>query len=69
MPVLNITTYIITSTTGLTKPGEILALYRLKSLSLAYKAKLKSPCFNYNNNNNNKTNAKHEFNDVKYEGY
>ena len=68
MPVLNFTTYIITSTTGLTKPGEvgeILALYRLKSLSLAYKAKLKSPCFN---NNNNKTNAKHECN-VKYEGY
>jgi hypothetical protein len=34
--------------TGLTKPGEvgeILALYRLKSLSLDYKAKLKSPCF------------------------
>jgi hypothetical protein len=33
---------------GLTKPGEvgeILALYRLKSLSLDYKAKLKSPCF------------------------
>jgi hypothetical protein len=32
----------------LTKPGEvgeILALYRLKSLSLDYKAKLKSPCF------------------------
>jgi hypothetical protein len=31
-----------------TKPGEvgeILALYRLKSLSLDYKAKLKSPCF------------------------
>ena len=34
--------------TGITKPvevGEILALYRLKSLSLDYKAKLKSPCF------------------------
>ena len=34
--------------TGLTKPGEvgeILALYRLKSLSLDFKAKLKSPCF------------------------
>ena len=33
---------------GLTKlgeVGEILALYRLKSLSLDYKAKLKSPCF------------------------
>ena len=33
---------------GLTKPGEvgeILALYRLKSLSLDYKAKLKSLCF------------------------
>jgi hypothetical protein len=33
---------------GLTKPGEvgeILALFRLKSLSLDYKAKLKSPCF------------------------
>jgi hypothetical protein len=33
---------------GLTKPGEvgeILVLYRLKSLSLDYKAKLKSPCF------------------------
>jgi hypothetical protein len=33
---------------GLTKPdevGEILSLYRLKSLSLDYKAKLKSPCF------------------------
>jgi hypothetical protein len=33
---------------GLTKPGEvgeILALYLLKSLSLDYKAKLKSPCF------------------------
>jgi hypothetical protein len=33
---------------GLTKPGEvdeILALYRLKSLSLDYKANLKSPCF------------------------
>jgi hypothetical protein len=33
---------------GLTKPGEveeILALYRLKSLSLDYEAKLKSPCF------------------------
>jgi hypothetical protein len=33
---------------GLTKPGEvgeILALYRLKSFSLDYKAKLKSPCF------------------------
>jgi hypothetical protein len=33
---------------GLTKPGkvgEILALYWLKSLSLDYKAKLKSPCF------------------------
>jgi hypothetical protein len=33
---------------GLTKPGEvgeILALYRLKSLSPDYKAKLKSPCF------------------------
>jgi hypothetical protein len=33
---------------GLTKPGEvgeIFALYRLKSLSLDYKAKLKSPCF------------------------
>jgi hypothetical protein len=33
---------------GLIKPGEmgeILALYRLKSLSLDYKAKLKSPCF------------------------
>jgi hypothetical protein len=33
---------------GLTKPGEvgeILALYRLKSLSLDYRAKLKSPCF------------------------
>jgi len=33
---------------GLTKPdevGEILALYRLKSLSLDYKTKLKSPCF------------------------
>jgi hypothetical protein len=33
---------------GITKPGEvgeILALYRLKSLSLDYKAKLKSPCF------------------------
>ena len=33
---------------GLTKPGEmgeILALYRMKSLSLDYKAKLKSPCF------------------------
>jgi hypothetical protein len=33
---------------GLTKPGEvgeILALYSLKSLSLDYKAKLKSPCF------------------------
>jgi hypothetical protein len=33
---------------GLTKPGEvgeILALYRLKSLSFDYKAKLKSPCF------------------------
>jgi proteasome assembly chaperone (PAC2) family protein len=33
---------------GLTKPGEvgeILALYRLKSLSLDYQAKLKSPCF------------------------
>jgi proteasome assembly chaperone (PAC2) family protein len=33
---------------GLTKPGEvgkILALYRLKSLSLDNKAKLKSPCF------------------------
>jgi hypothetical protein len=33
---------------GLTKPGEvgeILALYRLKSLSLDYKAKLKPPCF------------------------
>jgi hypothetical protein len=25
--------------------GEILALYRLKSLSLDYKANLKSPCF------------------------
>jgi hypothetical protein len=36
------------SLAGLTKPGEvgeILALYRLKSLSLDYKAKLKSPCF------------------------
>jgi hypothetical protein len=34
--------------TGLIKPGkvgEILALYWLKSLSLDYKAKLKSPCF------------------------
>jgi hypothetical protein len=34
--------------TGLTKPGEvgeILALFRLKSLSLDCKAKLKSPCF------------------------
>jgi hypothetical protein len=31
--------------TGLTKPAEILALYRLKSLSLDYKAKLKLPCF------------------------
>jgi hypothetical protein len=33
---------------GLTKPGEvgeILALYSLKSLSLDYKVKLKSPCF------------------------
>ena len=33
---------------GLTKPGEvgeILALYSLKSLSLDYKAKLKSPRF------------------------
>jgi hypothetical protein len=33
---------------GLTEPGEVgevLALYRLKSLSLNYKAKLKSPCF------------------------
>jgi hypothetical protein len=33
---------------GLTKPGEvgeIITLYRLKSLSLDYKAKLKSPCF------------------------
>jgi hypothetical protein len=33
---------------GLTKPGEvgeILDLFRLKSLSLDYKAKLKSPCF------------------------
>jgi hypothetical protein len=33
---------------GLTKPGEvgeILALYRLKSLSFDCKAKLKSPCF------------------------
>jgi hypothetical protein len=33
---------------GLTKPGEegeILALYRLKSLSLDYEAKLKSPRF------------------------
>jgi hypothetical protein len=33
---------------GLTKPGEvgeILALYRLKSLFLDYKAKLKSPGF------------------------
>jgi hypothetical protein len=30
---------------GLPKPGEILALYSLKSLSLDYKAKLKSPCF------------------------
>jgi hypothetical protein len=33
---------------GLTKPaevGDILTLYRLKSLSLDYKAKLKSPCF------------------------
>ena len=30
---------------GLTEPGEVLALYRLKSLSLDYKAKLKSPCF------------------------
>jgi hypothetical protein len=32
----------------LTEPGEVgevLALYRLKSLSLDYKAKLKSPCF------------------------
>jgi hypothetical protein len=36
------------SLAGLTKSGEvgeILALYRLKSLSLDYKAKLKSPCF------------------------
>jgi hypothetical protein len=33
---------------GLTEPGEVgkvLALLRLKSLSLDYKAKLKSPCF------------------------
>jgi hypothetical protein len=33
---------------GLPKPGEvgeIPTLYRLKSLSLDYKAKLKSPCF------------------------
>jgi hypothetical protein len=30
---------------GLTKPGEILALFWLKSLSLDYKAKLKLPCF------------------------
>jgi hypothetical protein len=30
---------------GLTEPGEVLALYRLKSLSLDYKAKLKSPSF------------------------
>jgi hypothetical protein len=32
---------------GLTKPGEVdeFVLYRLKSLSLNYKAKLKSPCF------------------------
>jgi hypothetical protein len=38
----------INRTSGLTKPGEvgkIIALYRLKSLSLDYKAKLKSPCF------------------------
>jgi hypothetical protein len=28
---------------GLTEPGEVLALYRLKSLSLDYKAKLKLP--------------------------
>jgi hypothetical protein len=38
--------------TGLIKPGkvdEILALYWLKSLSLDYKAKLKSPCFFSNN--------------------
>jgi hypothetical protein len=37
---------------GLTKPGEvgeILALYRLKSLSLDYKAKLKSPYSNFIN--------------------
>jgi hypothetical protein len=35
-------------TAELTKPGEvgeIIALYRLKSLSLDYKAKLKWPCF------------------------
>jgi hypothetical protein len=32
---------------GLTKPGEVdeFVLYRLKPLSLNYKAKLKSPCF------------------------
>jgi hypothetical protein len=33
---------------GLTKPGEVgemLAIYRLKSISLGYKSKLKSPCF------------------------
>ena len=38
----------INRTSGLTKPGEvgeILALIRLKSLSLDYKGKLKSHCF------------------------
>ena len=30
---------------GLTEPGEVLSLYQLKSLSLDYKAKLKSPWF------------------------
>jgi hypothetical protein len=38
----------INRTSGLTKPGEvgeILALIRLKSLSLDYKGKLQSHCF------------------------
>jgi hypothetical protein len=41
-------TQLVLLLTTLTKPGEvgeILALYRLKSLSLDYKAKLKSPYF------------------------
>ena len=42
------TLFFCLNTTGLTKPGEvgeILALYWLKSLSLDYKVKLKSPCY------------------------